>query len=293
MFIYTYGLVVLPEDKMSRLLMWCDRLRQLGKVKRKEVEAFNGTVNFCSIVCRKARTHLSRLYRATTATFSNRYQAGGYIRMTKGIKADVRRIAELFISSGGISCFPSEGWTQPGRRDHGFYQTDACRNDKDLLAWSGMGGFFAGKFWWIRLTQEQVKLLPVHITEAVANLINADVFGTKTAGGKITEECDNASVVDAFNTASEGGQPHDPRLQELARLKEAITTKHNTLTRLTYIATKDNVLADQLSRGAFREFFESARELGFACDESDRVAVPQRFKSLLRLLCNMTSEMSA
>jgi hypothetical protein len=154
-----------------------------------------------------------------------------------------------------------------------------------------MGGFFAGHYWWIRLSKAEVLELPVHLTEGVANLINADVFGKMVAGGKITEECDSAPVVDAFNAVSEGKQIEDQRLQEMGRLRESITSKHNFLTRLRYIATDDNTAADLLSRGAFPQFREKARALGYA--RVVRVQVPTRFKSLLTLLRSMTAEIKS
>lgn len=290
-FLYDLSLVVLPRDKLQRLVDWCNRLVGLKKAKRKEIESFNGTVNFCSLVNRKTRLRLTRLYRALTATFSHRYQVRDQIRITKGIKADVSEIADLFLMSGGISCFPMDAWAEPGRPDHGFYQSDACRNPDDQKSWSGMGGFFAGYYWWIRLTWDEVTDLPVHLTEGVANLINTDILGEKAAGGKITEECDSAPVVDAFNAAAEYRQIKDPRLQELARLREAISAKHNLLTRLRYIATDDNTLADLLSRGAFSAFRKEAGKLGYG--ELTRVSVPARFKSLLTLLRKMTAELNS
>ena len=286
-YIYDLGLVVLPEDKLARLLEWCQRLRTLPKVTAKEIESFSGTVNFCSIVRRDVRPLLCRLYRSLTQTFAHRYRQGNLIVLTKGIKDDVKEISARFADRGGVSCFPRDEWAEPGRPDHGAYQSDSNREKEDLKKWSGMGGFFAGYFWWVRLSEEEVKTLPVHVTEGVAKITNTQLFGPLIPGGKIVEEVDNASVVDAFTYK----HAKDPRLQELVRLGEAQAGRHNLLLRTRYIASDDNTLADLLSRGNFSGFRRKAAEMGFS--ELKELRVPKSTKLLLSLLRRMTIDMLA
>ena len=285
--IYDLGYLALPEDKLSRLLTWCERLIALHKVKGKEIESFAGTVQFCSIVRRDVRRGLIRFYRALSATFSHRYAKHGHIRISKGMKHDLRSIADKFLQNGGVSVFPSDDWLLPGTPDHGAWQTDSCRNQHNLEEWSGMGGFFAGSYWWIKLTPEETEMLPVHITEAVANLCNLECFGSSVAGGKIVEELDSAPFYDALQAR----KAKDPLLQEVLTLREAVEGRYNILTRPRWIASDDNTLSDLLSRGRFREFEEAASELGWP--HPTRIKPPRKIKALLSLLIRMKREILA
>ena len=286
-FIYDLGLVVLPEDKLARLLEWCAKLARRPTAKAKEIESFCGTVNFCAVVRRDVRQRLFRLYRSMTVTFSHRYRRNGLIKITKGIKDDLKVIADRFASKGGVSCFPMDDWAEPGRPDHGAYQSDSCRGKDNLSEFSGMGGFFAGYFWWVKLSKAEVLELPVHVTEGVAKIVNLQLFGPFMEGGKIVEEVDSAPVADAFT----GKTPKDPRLQELLLLGEALAGKHNVMLRTNYIATDDNTLADLLSRGRLRDFRKRAREMGYT--ELRELRPPASTKSLLSLLRRMTLDMRA
>ena len=284
--VYDLGYLVLPMDKLSRLLVWIDRLQKLGKVKSKEIESFAGTVQFCAIVRRDARRNLVRFYRALTTTFSHRYQHAGLIRISRGMKEDLGTLARKFKESGGVSVFPSDDWLEPGKPDHGAWQSDSCRNHHNLDQWTGMGGFYAGEYWWVKLSKEETLVLPVHVTEAVAKLTNSEVFGARVAGGKIMEELDSAPFYDALKAR----KAKDPRLQEVINLCEAVEGRHNLLTKPRWIASDDNTLADLLSRGAFSEFRLKAREMGW--ESVTQIRAPRKIKALLSLLVQMTHEMN-
>ena len=280
--VYDCFLAVLPEDKLRRVVEWCGRLSSNTKAKVKEIESFAGTINFCSIVARGARKLLFRYYRSLSVSFSNRYRKRGLVVVSKMMRRDAAELRSIFIESGGVSTIPQDAWIEPDGPNGGDWYTDANRNHINLRKYSGMGGFYKGQFWYLKLERKYVLKLPVHVTEGVAALIQINLFGAQVRGAKIVERIDNKSIVDTF--AEE--KPSDPRLQELLSLRRATLAKFNILSKPVYIETSKNTLADLLSRGELEQFKLAARERGY--ETLTQITVPPHLLSILDLMVSLT-----
>ena len=280
--IYDCFLAVLPEDKLRRVVEWCGRLSTNTKAKVKEIESFAGTINFCSIVARGARKLLFRYYRALSVSFSNRYRKRGLVVVSKMMRRDASMLRSIFIESGGVSTIPQDAWIEPDGPNGGDWFTDANRNHLNLRKYSGMGGFYKGQFWYVKLDRNYVLKLPVHVTEGVAALIQVNLFGSQVRGAKIVERIDNKSVVDTFTEE----KPSDPRLQEILSLRRATLAKFNILSKPVYIETSKNTLADLLSRGELEQFKLAARERGY--ETLTQLTVPPHLLSILDLMVSLT-----
>lgn len=138
--------------------------------------------------------------------------------------------------------------------------TDACR-ETGRDAFSGMAGFSARTrvLWYYKFSQEHVDQLPIHILEAVAEILNLGMMAPCLKGEAALAFCDNMSWVTSLQYA----KPSDPRLRTLLILRQELADQFELQVHSAYVNTKRNIVADEASRGNIEAALAHLKERGW------------------------------
>ena len=108
------------------------------------------------------------------------------------------------------------------------------------------GGGWHGKEYWSQLLPRYLQdpAIPIHVKEFWVLVVSARLLGEEWSGRAVTLLCDNDAVVQAVNHK----KPKDPKLLSLLREFFFIAVSHKFIPVVRKISTKDNFLADHISR---------------------------------------------
>ena len=142
--------------------------------------------------------------------------------------------------------------------------TDACRESTEG-SYSGAAGFSSRTaiLWVYKFPKKYVDVLPIHLLEAVAELVNLAMTGPAIAGESAVAWCDNTSWVQSVRHA----KPKDQRLRHLLAVRQNLEKRFNTTVHSAYVNTKRNVVADLASRGDVEEAFAELGRSGWPRDQ--------------------------
>ena len=143
--------------------------------------------------------------------------------------------------------------------------TDSCRHRKKGK-FCGMGGVtLLGSraiIWALELTPREVRILPVHVTEAWATLINLYVLAylmwPTIRPEALSEGVDNKAAVHALSRH----RSKDPRFTDIILMRKDFCDNTKTAFGMHYVPTVENP-ADLPSRGKIRELVESLQTRGW------------------------------
>ena len=116
------------------------------------------------------------------------------------------------------------------------------------------------------------QLVSINELEALTVMVGLKLWGHKIAGKRVLIQCDNNNTVQAINT----GRSHSVFMQKILCEICFITAINDSQVRAVYLSSKDNRIADSLSRWMvhpkFRsKFFKITRGLN-----KERVHVPKQ-----------------
>lgn len=244
-----HGVVRLDERKQRLYDEWLDRVARLSVVTEDELESLLCTITYGAVAAPAAYLRMRRSFRALRMARASRQSVTLHnvraVTLTEAVRSDIWALRGIFQASrGGRFCEAPIVGTSVSNAG----ATDASRSDDGT--WSGMGGvcFQSGLFWWYQLRDAEL-LLPIHVTEFIAELIQLRLCGHDWLDGYV-EWIDNMAVVASIETQ----RPRDLRLIEMLLIREALVQDLNVRSRPEYIRSEDNVLADLLSRGKFAQF---------------------------------------
>ena len=252
------GVVRLNARKKRLYDEWLERVVETEYVEEEELESLLCTISFGAMAAPGVALRLRRPFRELTRARRRKGSMGKSgrqmgLKLSREVRSDFVAIRELFQKSTGGRF--AEGPVIQGCASN-MGATDASRAEGSF---SGMGGIChkSGRFWWYQFSEEQIRRLPVHVTEFVAELVQMRLSGVHWDDG-YNELVDNMAVVTSIELRS----PKDVRLIEMLLLRDSLREELGVTTSTTYIRSEDNVLADLLSRGKFAEFRIHARNLG-------------------------------
>lgn len=136
--------------------------------------------------------------------------------------------------------------------------------DNDLEFWTdssgtiGFGGYFKNSWfqgrWPEKLWQDSDDEMSMAFLELFPIVVAADLWGHRWNSKRILLHCDNQAVVNILQK----GRSRKPRINKLMRHLTLSAAQNNYLIIPRYIPTKENVIADALSRFNFQRFRRSA-----------------------------------
>ena len=228
---------------MNELAQWSSRRR----AKKRALLSLIGKLIFVSRVVRSGRSFVRRMiYTSKKAKHLHHF-----IRLDSEFRADLAWWSHFLPSWNGISMFYDKHWTD--NADLELY-TDASN--------TALSGYFNGS-WFVELVQE-LEGNSINHRELRAVVLAAATWSQAWSGKRILFHCDNMSVVNILRS----GTSRNPLLMALVRSLLYLAAVNCFEFSATYINTKDNDVADALSRLDWHRFW------GLAPDASVTMTPP-------------------
>ena len=245
----------LTDNKVHLLRAWFRRLRERRgqRVEVKELSSLMGTLVWCRAALPLSGRFLMRGFGLAALKKWRIWQP-------RWLRFDLDAIEDLLSQDDGtpmrIPCPAPPRLSQP----FNVSWTDACRETKPG-AFSGMAGFSARTrvLWHYKFSQEHVEHLPIHILEAVAEILNMGMMAPTLRGEAALAFCDNMSWVASLQYA----KPSDPRLRTLFVLRHQLQDSFGLKVHSAYVNTKRNIVADEASRGDLSAALKHLKERGW------------------------------
>jgi len=222
-------------DIMSDLAQWTHRCR----AKKRALLSLIGKLIFVSRVVRSGRSFVRRMiYTSKKAKHLHHF-----IRLDGEFRADLAWWSHFLPSWNGISLFYDKHWTDNADLD---LYTDASN--------IALSGYFNGS-WFVELVQN-LEGNSINHRELRAVVLAAATWSQAWSGKRILFHCDNMSVVNILRS----GTSRNPLLMALVRSLLYLAAVNCFEFSATYINTKENDVADALSRLDWYRFWGLAPE---------------------------------
>jgi len=210
-------------DTMAELSLWAHRRR----AKKRALLSLIGKLSFVCRVVRSGRTFLRRMIESAKKARHLHH----YVRLDAGFHADVQWWIRFLPTWNGISIFYDVDWSSSV--DIELY-TDASN--------TALAGYFQGSYF-VELVHDPT-LTSINYRELRAVVLAAATWGHLWAAKRILFHCDNLSVVHILKS----GTSRSPSLMTLVRSLMFLCAIHSFELTAVYINTRDNDVADALSR---------------------------------------------
>ncbi len=244
----------LPVDKLDKCKSLLEKYQLRRSISIEELESLTGLLNFACSVVTPGRPFLRRLYQLMWGL--KRRKPYFRVKLTKGAKEDLRMWQYFLTHYNGVTMFLPNSSIEDSTL-HLF--TDA----------SGSLGFglilkpqFAYSTW-----PESWKKHNIVLLELYPILLAFKMFRKKLQNMRVILHTDNQALVHIINNQTS----KDPNIMVLVRDLVLTLLQNNTEVTAVYISTKNNYLADALSRlqvDVFHEMAPWAEELPTPIPES-------------------------
>ena len=248
----TAGQLSLPPEKLARvqslLADWGDR----KSCSKKELESLIGTLNHaCKVIC-PGRSFLRRMI-----DLLKRYKMAHHqIRLNREFRSDLRWWTNFIVPWNGVS-YLSAGPTSE-------FASDASGS------W-GCGAHTTDSWFQIRWDEQSLPF-SITINELLPIMVAAAVWGTRWRAQKVLCHCDNQAVVAVLNSRSS----KQPQLMHMLRCLFFVEASYGFELFASYIPTKANDLADDLSRNNLSSFLSKVPAL-----KGSQVKIPTQLLEIL------------
>jgi len=238
-------------NRRDLLDKWIRRLREASNrrevVSKTEIQAFTGTWAWAARTIPGSEAYLRRMHKLPF----RKDKVGNHLYrllIDKASDLDLLRLGELLEGSSGVSLLIRErvpvisnplnlSWTDASREPSGVF--------------SGMGGcdLRVGILWVYQFSQRQIDELPIHILEAIADLVGLALGTGALTGEELLRFCDNKAVVDTVTYE----KPSDQGMADFLRLRQELERPKDLTAHSRYVNTHANTVADAPSRGQLGE----------------------------------------
>ena len=230
------GQLCLPSDKLKRLVTTITQWGTRRTCSKQELQSLIALLNHACKVIRPGRTFLRRMIDLVTTVRSSAPKSAT-IRLNNEFRADLAWWAEFLSQWNGSSFFP------PPLHIPRLALTSDASGSWGCGAWHGTAWF---QIRW----NERAQPLTIAEKELIPIIVACATWGQSWQGKHITCYCDNQVVVACLRsrTSRHMGMMHLIRCLAFveARLKFTLAS--------TYVTTKANFLADDLSRNQLPSF---------------------------------------
>ena len=237
----------LPNEKLVKLSQKIRDTLDSSKITLKDMQSLLGLLNFACKVVAPGRTFCRRLINSTIGVRKSYFK----IRVNKQMKADLEVWLDFLKQYNGVTVITDNVWVSNEKLE---LFTDSAGGSK-----GGYGIYFAGQWaqgtWpkhWVEtgITRDMtlLELFPV-----VAALMSWESYFVNK---KVIFHVDNQAVVQIINMKTSKSS----RVMTLVRQMVLMNLKNNTLVKAIYIPSKQNQIADCLSRSQWGKFRSLAPE---------------------------------
>lgn len=211
------------------LVRWLKR----SSSTRKELQSLRGVLGWSSMVVHGGYVVLKLLDAAVRQFPEHRHFRS---RVAAGTKRAAAWLLEIFQRHSGSKMILTSDWIQSAVLD---LATDASGG-----AHGGFGGYFGLSYFAGRFPPGMTLVRTIAELELATVIVALLAFGHLLRGRRIVMSCDNANA----NSAVRKGSANSSMLQYLAMAVHKIADFFGIDMRITWIASKDNKLADLASR---------------------------------------------
>jgi hypothetical protein len=260
----TRGRVTLTPKRIAKIKFFLDQTNTAymtgSVVDVKDLHSLAGCLASASHI-QEARHFSTEIWKSISAR-----QRGSVRRISPGLHEELSWWRTTMDDFDGTSLLPLGrhwcGSLYPGFPYHLF--TDASRFRslttsgnpvKQRLERAGFGGA-CGPFWFAgEWTDEEIDLLQICDMEAWVNLIAHELFGWLWSGSSVEDRVDNQTTVRGIN-----GKTRAPTLAAIFRRRVRVALRYCYDVTTNWVATLDNIKADDLSRAALLEYIAAAQQ---------------------------------
>ena len=256
-----------PPDKLAEIKSEIRQWSRKSTITKRNLQSLLGKLFWVSRVVRLARVFMGRLLQMLRdmATTGDNVK----VKLSDEARKDLKWWDSFLDHFNGVQMiieedlFPLE-LSQLLDRPFDVYAGDATP--------MGGGGFYGKQYWSRMLPRElQDPSIPIHLKEFWTLIVSSKLWGKDWTGRAVTLFCDNIAVVDTINHK----KPKDPALLSLLREFLYISVTYKFIPVVRTIGTKENYLADHISRR-----FDSTSAAKIFCDaglpDMLRVMVPDK-----------------
>ncbi len=230
------GELRLPPEKLQRLQALLESWGDRRVCSRKELESLVGLLNHACKVVRPGRSFLRRMLDLLHGT-NHHARGDSKLRLNTGFRADLAWWREFTQEWNGTSFIST-----PAHYPAAEITSDASGS------W-GCGAWY-GESWFQIQWDSRSQDLPIACKELIPIVVACATWGKAWRGSRVICHCDNQVVVACLRsrTSKHAGLMH------LLRCLVFIEAHFDCHLCPTYISTKDNHLADYLSRNNLSSF---------------------------------------
>lgn len=246
--------VSIPVEKRNKALTQIDNLLRTKVTTVKYLQQLTGLLNFICRAVVPGRAFTRRLY----AKFHSGMKSHYHVRVDKEMRCDLH-VWQTFLSDQKVLCRPfvdfSSNYGETAINQQ-FFTDASAAVDK------GFAGFFRGSWFaypWSDMGTAFLEAMKdneisINYLELFALFAGVVRFGAAFKNKRVNVFCDNQSVVSMINNSTSSCR----RSMVLIRLLTLISLKFNCRIFAKWVKSKQNYLADSLSRGEFRRFWRLA-----------------------------------
>ena len=230
------GELRLPADKLSRLQSLLQEWGDRKSCTRKELESLIGLLNHACKVVRSGRTFLRRMIDLLHSVHRHPNDKTP-IRLNRGFRSDLAWWQAFMVHWNGISFLPP-----PSHLPVIELTTDASGS------WGA--GAWHQSMWFQLQWDHRAHTLSIAAKELIPIILACHTWGHAWYNRQVICRCDNQVVVACLRSRTS----RDEGLMHLIRCFVFVEARHRCYLYPQYISTKDNHLADDLSRNNVSSF---------------------------------------
>ena len=227
------GELRLPHDKRTRLQTLLQQWGDRKVCSRKELESLIGLLNHACKVVRSGRAFLRRMI----DLLHHRPHESFHIRLNRSFRSDLAWWQTFLPQWNGISFLPP-----PSLLPSIVVTTDASGS------WGA--GAWHQSAWFQVCWDHRAHALSIVAKELIPIILACHTWGTAWNNQRVLCQCDNQVVVACLRSRTS----RDAGLMHLIRCLVFVEALRNCFLYPQYISTKDNHLADDLSRNDVSSF---------------------------------------
>ena len=259
----------MSDARMEQVLRRLEALGERSYVKREELESLVGVLSFAAKTSPSGRTFLRRMISALR-------RRGRFVRLNRGIKADIAWWKRYARELNGVSLFLEREWLDA--EELRFYTDASLDGYGAAFLVDGKLEYFGGPWSDFGIDGNDGSW---HISELemLALLMAVDTWGSKLARRRVLVRVDNEATVTSVNKS----RCADPGMMVCLRELFFVMARDSFALRCKWIGTKENVLADAASRAEWARFRAyAAAEFGVAAEDMVKVPVGLDTSGVLR-----------
>lgn len=237
-------ILAVPVLKRDKAMMQIRQVLTSKKIKMHQLQKLTGLLNFLCRAVVPGRAFTRRLYYRTVGLKQHHH-----LRVDEILRADLQ-LWESFLTTDHSLFRPFMDFSIILQAEEISLSSDASK----LHAW----GCTYKNHWsfgeWNSKDKERLQLrqLNIQIQEMLAFAVAVELFAPLLTNRRIVAKCDNQAVVHMINNSSSNCRV----CMEMIRLITLTSMKYNCRIFARWIPTKENGLADAISRLDFVRFFK-------------------------------------